>query len=409
MYRLLLVDNEKAVLEALSRTLDWEELGFETVDLAEDGLAAWEMLRKNRYHVVITDIRMPRMDGLELLRRISESGMDTRTIMLTAFDEFDYVLQALRGGAVNYLMKPIASGELRASVISALNSGSVPSSNPADPKMFEEYFLRRWLLDGTECIDLDTRASLAGVNIFHRSYNVLLLRGRMNPKARLPEKICRLLSPVCEVWMLQDRPDEYVFVAGGKDSSADVLIKALEGVCGLLRQEQALLVVGRSVSAYTSVADLYRECIITAQSITFSPDAPIVRTVSPDEMTPLIRRIAEASDIPPENSDSISPLVQRAIQIIREQYPNPLSLGMIAQQVGTNANYLGLMFRQETGEYFSDYLNNTRIRNAQRLLLETDQTVGSIAAAVGYSSVNYFCQVFKKNTGQSPARFRDAK
>lgn len=403
MYRVLLIDNEKAVLDALVHALDWDELGFERVDLAEDGLAAWEMALKMHYDIIISDIRMPRMDGLELLKQVSQSAMDSRVIILTAFDEFDYVLRALRLGASNYLMKPIEPGELRASVISALNSPSPTSAfPPVDQSMHEEYFLRRWLIDGVKYRDLDTRASLVGVNIFLRAYNVLLLRGQIRPAAALPGQIREALNGTYEVWMLHDRPNEYVFVVGGKSADAVALSDALSVLLPVLEESGAVLIVGRDTSSYLGVSEVYHECLIAAQSLPAEPKDRILSSVS-------LSVHLKTPPLPQPVAENVSPLIRRTLQLLRQQYAQPLSLNRIAHQLGTNANYLGYVFHQETGEYFSDYINSIRIQEAQRLLRETNQTVGSIAASVGYSSVNYFCQVFKKATAQSPARYREQK
>src|SRR6185295_3748286 len=109
--RLLIVDDEAAIREELAEAL--EEAGFEA-RTAPDGKAAAELALADSYDICLTDIRMPHMGGVELLKRLGETSPETAVILMTAYAELETALEALRYGAADYLLKPFKHEELLA-------------------------------------------------------------------------------------------------------------------------------------------------------------------------------------------------------------------------------------------------------------------------------------------------------
>lgn len=111
-YKVLLVDDEEEVVDAIERKLNWEELGFLVVGRAQNGVKALELSEKLQPDVVITDIKMPYMDGLELSRRLKEENDSVRIMILTGFDEFEYAKEAVHLEIEEYVLKPVNANEL---------------------------------------------------------------------------------------------------------------------------------------------------------------------------------------------------------------------------------------------------------------------------------------------------------
>lgn len=112
LYSVLMVDDEEEVIRIIRRKINWEEMGFEVCGQARNGLEALEMVEELQPDVVMTDIKMPYMDGLELVAKLREKNMGIHTIVLSGFDEFDYVKKAIGLEVEEYLLKPIDSSEI---------------------------------------------------------------------------------------------------------------------------------------------------------------------------------------------------------------------------------------------------------------------------------------------------------
>ncbi|MBN2983628.1 response regulator [Cohnella algarum] len=112
MYDILIVDDEASVREMIVELVDWNGRGFNCVGHSENGMDALEAAIRLRPDVVLTDICMPFMDGLELARRLSDELPRCRVVFLTGHDDFEYARQAVRLGAEDYLMKPMTAAEL---------------------------------------------------------------------------------------------------------------------------------------------------------------------------------------------------------------------------------------------------------------------------------------------------------
>lgn len=112
MLRLLIVDDEPNVREGLRNSIDWKSMGVEIAGTAEDGISASRLVESENPDVVLTDIKMPGKDGLELARWMKESYPSTAVIFLTGYSDFEYVRTALELEAVHYLLKPLEEDEL---------------------------------------------------------------------------------------------------------------------------------------------------------------------------------------------------------------------------------------------------------------------------------------------------------
>ncbi len=125
MLKLLVVDDEEFVVDGMKSALDWQSLGVELVGTAYDGQEALEFIRKNEVDILITDIKMPVMDGLELIEHIRCSGLDCRIVVLTGYEEFDYAKRAISYKVSEYLLKPVILEKLEEAikkVVSQCNS-----------------------------------------------------------------------------------------------------------------------------------------------------------------------------------------------------------------------------------------------------------------------------------------------
>lgn len=111
-YKVILVDDEEDVIDVIERKIHWDMLGFDVVGSANNGVKALELVEKLQPDVVITDIKMPYMDGLELSRRLNNDYQNIHIIIFTGFDEFEYAKEAVHLEIEEYMLKPINALEL---------------------------------------------------------------------------------------------------------------------------------------------------------------------------------------------------------------------------------------------------------------------------------------------------------
>lgn len=116
MYNILIVDDESFVRSSIVSKIQWNQLGFQVIGEAENGLEALDLLEKNTVHVVMTDIRMPFMDGLGLSQQMKKDYPNTKVIFLTGFDDFEYAKEAVNLNIYRYILKPVTAKELTAMV-----------------------------------------------------------------------------------------------------------------------------------------------------------------------------------------------------------------------------------------------------------------------------------------------------
>jgi two-component system, response regulator YesN len=115
MYKVILVDDEKSICEGLQRMIQWEQYGFEVCDAARNGEEALCKIKMHIPDLIVTDIRMPYMNGLQLIEHVRNSDFrDMEFIVLSGYAEFEYARQAIKNGVTSYLLKPVDEDELYA-------------------------------------------------------------------------------------------------------------------------------------------------------------------------------------------------------------------------------------------------------------------------------------------------------
>lgn len=122
MYDLLLVDDELSVIESMRDLIDWRALGIGRVETRLNAIEALECLRRMEQDIVITDIRMPVMDGIALIDAARRAGSDAEFIVLSGYDDFNYARGAMAQGVKHYLLKPCGEAEIAEAVVSAVRS-----------------------------------------------------------------------------------------------------------------------------------------------------------------------------------------------------------------------------------------------------------------------------------------------
>lgn len=169
MYTVLLCDDEEMILKGLTQLISWDDYGLEIAGMAHDGEEAFDMLSRLRCDILVTDIRMPRLDGIGLLERMRSAGMDTKVVVISGYDDFAYIQGALRLGIENYLLKPVNEEELSATLLSLIEKMDRQARESAIRQWGEDTLrdnvVRRWLHGQIAWEELEDRARLLGIGM----------------------------------------------------------------------------------------------------------------------------------------------------------------------------------------------------------------------------------------------------
>lgn len=119
MKKVMLAEDEELILQGIRCIIDWEEISMEVVSMAHNGYEALELFEKEPVDILVTDVEMPKMDGLELIREIRKINPKTRCIILSGYDDFEYARSALRLDVEEYILKPVNEEQLKQALVRA--------------------------------------------------------------------------------------------------------------------------------------------------------------------------------------------------------------------------------------------------------------------------------------------------
>lgn len=179
MYSVLLVDDEGLITDGLKKLINWEKLGLYVRDTALNGEEALQKFKQNPVDIVITDITMPKLDGIGLIENIKSINDKVKFVILSGYDDFEYARQALRLGIENYILKPINEEELESTLINTKKKLDNAEDNIVDVKELEilrENILYRWVANSISSYELEERKFILRISLDCMFYVVSIIK-----------------------------------------------------------------------------------------------------------------------------------------------------------------------------------------------------------------------------------------
>lgn len=438
-YRVLLADDEEEIRTGISRKIDWASLGFALVGEAGNGEEALELAEQLRPDVVLTDIKMPFLDGLELCRRLRVSLPGARLVVFSGFDDFEYARQAMSMGVSEYILKPINAPELR-QVLEKLREQldrqrlerrdmeTLRRRYEESLPVLRELFYTRLLSGQLRPEQVQDRAARYEIDLPQGLWTAALVHvdgpgdeGERDELLLLSvqsflEKHFALAGCAARVVLYGDMTALLVHL-----DREDRLYPLLEELERLSRLSQSYLGLrlttgvglpcrgpeelnhsaGGARSGGLAVEEVFGEGFTGAVSVSsFS---------SLEELGSWLgERCGRLHDLlGRRRSDSTWQMVERAKDYIAGHYTDEqLSVEALCSHIHLSPTYFSTLFKREVGMSFTAYVTKVRMDEAARLLRETDEKTYRIAEATGFSDPNYFSYVFKRHFGLSPSKFR---
>lgn len=311
VYSVFLVEDEVVIREGIREIINWQEYGFSFVGEAADGELAWPLIQKQKPDILITDIKMPFMDGLALSRLVKKELPETTIIILSGYDDFSYAKEAIAIGVSQYLLKPLAKDQL----ISSLSEVKARKDKEAEQNRYREQFdseMQAYLTGSQRDLwdalvsgkyaaeELLARADKFQLDFTAEAYNIVLffleedlLHANYSTKvANAQADLCAAFPQNSNCVMFSTGVDSIAFLVKGEKIKIDAVtsqcVEMLETICRPLEKVVKWSVVtGEPVFRLSAVADCYRaarQTVFRFSGNDVAPNAPVALDFDPNDM-----------------------------------------------------------------------------------------------------------------------------
>ncbi|MCZ8515337.1 response regulator [Paenibacillus filicis] len=514
MYRVLLVDDEALARMGLRSTFDWEANGFQLVGEASNGKNALQWIDRHEVDILITDIAMPVMDGLELMRITRERCPWVKIVLLSCHSDFSFVREGVRMGASDYLLKPTLEP---ADLKEVLNKVKLQIS---EERRIHEIYIKQELSGKrielekafTKLLASDNMLENANIDLPWMSggyrFVVCMLDSAANMRSEeggvfieivieeMQESFYKVIGEGVvfrgcsdqlilvlpetaegdEVFnqrmtslhsMLQEREFSFTFGVSGRVHGLERIKQAiqegrqatrlrfyegpgkirfyephppmkndkheserlktlLKELMGEGRKEKSLQCLESLFKFWTNEHRTPIEVKREAQELLSLFQMCKDNKAVPMEQTEVLRLMESVDDVrvfirsafeevwkskeeTEEDYGLHRRIVGRAIEYLKSNYIQNISLQDVADHVSMSKNYFSELFKKNTGQNFIDYLIHLRLKCACDLLRTTTLKIYEVAELSGFNDVKYFSKLFKKVLKVSPADYREGK
>ncbi|MFD2117593.1 response regulator [Paenibacillus yanchengensis] len=179
MFKTIIVDDEAIIRQGIKQIIDWEQLGFTIVEEAANGSEALDKMQSQYFHLMITDITMPKMDGISLIKKAREKFEDLKIIVLSGYNDFQYVKEAMKYNVDNYLLKPVEQQELSATLDTIKQSITTNIENQymgsENTLILTNHLLNRLVKGNISMIEFRNRANFLQLSLPTAPYYLALI------------------------------------------------------------------------------------------------------------------------------------------------------------------------------------------------------------------------------------------
>ncbi|MFA9557701.1 response regulator [Evansella sp. AB-rgal1] len=284
MYKVLIVDDESTVRKGLDAVIPWETYGYEVVALAKDGQTALDLCEKHTFDLIISDIRMPGMSGLELIQHIRSFDQRVQCLILSGYADFDYAKKAIHYGVAGYLLKPIDEDELIPAILEIKkkldeeNTMKKISSIEKERKL-ESFILSKVLNKSIKDYSDDEKAHMGKVHgILWEKYRVLLIHIETtnletNNLLSLKQEINRRISLDKKAVVFLHESYIGVLLDGSSYKNRDIQLfyQEVKGAMSL-HNVCSVVAVGNCVNSLCEIKDSYKTALTLIRNRFFYPN-----------------------------------------------------------------------------------------------------------------------------------------
>lgn len=412
MLNILFVDDDAIARRSMIHKIDWAAYGWKLIYTAKDAVDALDFMKQTQPDIILSDIKMPIMDGIQMALIARNYYPDIKYIFLSGYKEFEYAKQALRLNAVDYLNKPVEAGQL----ISVLKEAETLCRQDQERNRIlrEQYpsmqrqFLSQLMQKHFRETD-DSAFEALGLKLSNGFGAAGILEADQPSQFKsYPLNLSSVMDRLCR-HLYRHFPDSLLFTSYSAES--DNSTKTIDPAHPKTLQIFFLFTLC-DLSAEADFQCGLNHLKSLAQEFWQKncPEAPPLRF----HFGTAVRKFKELSISYESLLQAVytdaSDLLKQVKAYIQKNYANEdLTLTQIADHFYLNHCYLTSIFKERYGINLYDYLIQTRMEKAGELAVSSDQKVYEIAAAAGYKNSQYFSVSFKKYYGCTVMEYRQKK
>lgn len=381
MYKILLVDDEPALKMSIQTSVRWEEYGLCLFGTASNGQTALEFIESTPVDAVITDLEMPVMDGVRLIRALRDRGFSGPILVISNYSYYDYVRDALTAGAYDYILK--------ANVYSQ-------DMDLALKKMAELLSSEKAHTDVMPALKEKNDDSLSS-DLFPATVCSVLFRKNDFPASFQPDFLSMTAEEVFEdisPKMIKTMQQTELLCIISENSLSEKEKDISQKLKRLMKQFQVYIGIAPSVyfiqgaQNETDVKEYHKRCRKEFENET--------------DLLSLPKELVSS----PKSNSITKPEVNSAIHYVLSNYMNHISLDDVAKYVNLNREYLCRIFHSETGLSLFSYINEVRMKKAADMFYsDPSLSVKEVSSRVGFENPYFFSKKFKDYFGIAPSEY----
>ena len=347
MYNILFADDDVAIGFLISKYHCWNESDFQLKRVVTSGEKALEALRQESYDLLITDIRMPGMDGLELIHEMRKQHLNTSVLLCSTYTDFQYAREGMRLGALDYIEKPLTEKKL------------------CEALQFSEQFLERQKKDNPGQRQLSSEIGSRKQSQFFES-----------------------------IWSLDERSEELL------TEIIEELEKKYEEEEGDKEKEKIAEILKVCYTEFMNQILSKFPWLKKFNGITIE--------IRPDHYGEDAKEILQKTKefIKKFQVFHGDQVIASICSIIAENLQNDGVADVVSEKLDLSSDYIRVLFRNKTGVQFNRYLMLLKMEYAKQRLKSTNLKIYEISHECGYETIDYFTRLFKEYEGLTPVQYR---
>lgn len=422
---LALVDDEPPVRQLVRKCQNWDELGITIEFESSDGAAAIDRLKSDSIDIVLTDICMPNIDGLDLAAYIKGAHPNTEIVLLTGHDEFEYAKRGIEIGIADFVLKPINDEELSVVLRTTAERVRNRRAEKEDRDALERYVTHSEKAAQERCLStlLATgpiasvlqEAEFLRLPLYSSATEVALLtiapsnatKGDMPRPSSITAVVRGHLGEREQTYLLSGPDYDLVIIAFSSNGSLESWCRALVDDIRTRTGRHAAVGIGVPASSPEEIRRSYLQARHILDRVGIGGEN-VVSVYRPHEHegTELVEEYSPDPEACVSRSRT-SRLIHSVQEFVDRNLGDPdLSLSSVAEHFHVSPSYLSRVFSKESQETFVGYVTRGRINRSAILLKNTDLLGYEIAERVGIPDAHYFSMCFKKYAGMSVTEYR---